>query len=116
MKRDMELIRLLLLEVEGDEKPDLNKYSQDQQVYHMALLIEAELVKGAVIDDQDGITRSVIPIRLTWKGHEFLDAARNPSIWNKAMDKMKSAGASLPLPVIQDLLISALKKAVGLGD
>jgi len=114
MKRDMELIRLLLLKVEGEDKTDLNKYSEAQQVYHMALLIEAELVKGGSQDDADGYPLNATFSRLTWKGHEFLDAARNPSIWNKAMEKMKSVGASLPLPVIQDLLISFLKKQTGL--
>ena len=33
MKRDMELIRLSLLEVEGEEpSPDLSGYSEDQKV------------------------------------------------------------------------------------
>jgi hypothetical protein len=30
MKRDMDLIRLLLLDVEGEEKPDLSNYSKEQ--------------------------------------------------------------------------------------
>ena len=37
MKRDMELIRLSLLEVEGEEpKPDLSAYTEEQKVYHVA--------------------------------------------------------------------------------
>ncbi len=114
MKRDMELIRLLLLEVEGDDKPDLSGYTEEQQVYHMALLVEAELVKGAVVEDEAGKPCSAQAIRLTWKGHEFLDAARNPSVWERVWKKVKSDGASLPLPIIQDMLISVLKKQVGL--
>jgi hypothetical protein len=114
MKRDMELIRLILLDVEGDEKPDLSGYTEEQQVYHMALLIEAEMIKGAVGEDQVGYPKFASAIRLTWQGHEFLDAARNPSIWKKSIEKLKSAGASLPLPVIQEMLISLLKKQVGL--
>lgn len=44
MKRDMELIRLLLLEVEGEEpKPDLSAYSSETQAYHLALLVDAGL-------------------------------------------------------------------------
>jgi len=43
----MNLIRLLLLETEGeDPKPDLSAYTEDQCVYHSALLIEAGLVDG----------------------------------------------------------------------
>ena len=114
MKRDMELIRLLLLEVEEEDTPDLSQYPEQQQLYHMILLIEAELVKGEVIDGEDGSACSAHATRLTWRGHEFLDAARNPSVWKQVSDKLKSAGASLPLPIIQEMLISVLKKQVGL--
>lgn len=49
MKRDMDLIRLKLMQVEGEEPaPDLSAYTEEQQVYHMALLIEAGLVDGIV--------------------------------------------------------------------
>ena len=42
MKRHLELIRLSLIEVEGEEPaPDLSGYTEDQKVYHMALCIEA---------------------------------------------------------------------------
>jgi hypothetical protein len=49
MKRDMELIRLSLLEVEREEPaPDLSGYTKDQKVYHMALYIKAGLVDGDI--------------------------------------------------------------------
>lgn len=114
MKRDMELIRLLLLEAEGEEKPDLSGYTEAQRVYHAALLIDAELVEGAIAGGSNGFPVAAHIIRLNWMGHEFLDAARNPSVWKKAMEKVQSGGASLPLPVLQDLLISFVKKQVGL--
>ncbi len=55
MKRDMELIRLSLLEVEGEEpKPDLAAFTEEQKVYHMALCIGAGLVDGEVVKDGGG--------------------------------------------------------------
>ena len=55
MKRDMELIRLSLLEVEGEKPvPDLSAYTEDQKVYHMALCIEAGLVDGDIVKDGNG--------------------------------------------------------------
>lgn len=33
MKRDMDLIRLLLLDIEGEDKPDMSGYTEDQIVY-----------------------------------------------------------------------------------
>jgi hypothetical protein len=85
MKRDMNLIRLLLLETEGEEpKPDLSPYNDAQRIYHSALLIEAGLVDGQIIQDSDGQPAATVTLRLTWAGHEFLDAARNDTIWHKA--------------------------------
>jgi hypothetical protein len=56
MHRDMNLIRQLLLLYEGDEpKPDLSEFSEDQQVYHSALLIEAKLVDGSILNDEIGL-------------------------------------------------------------
>lgn len=114
MKRDMDLIRLLLLQVEGEEKPDLKDVSEEQQVYHMTLLIEAGLVKGHAIDDSRGQPAGVIVQRLTWQGHEFLDVARNSSIWKTALDRIKSAGVTIGLPVLQEILTSLAKKQLKL--
>jgi hypothetical protein len=110
MKRDMELVRLLLLEVEGEEKPDLSKYAEEVQVYHMALLIEAELIDGSVVSGSNGYPAATHAIRLTWKGHEFLDAARNETIWKKALAKVKESGASITLSLLQQVLTNLLKQ------
>jgi hypothetical protein len=49
MTRDRELQRLLLLQArDGNEPPQLSKYSEAQQVYNSALLINDGLVEGAV--------------------------------------------------------------------
>jgi hypothetical protein len=84
MKRDMSLIRLLLLRLERDEEVELSAYSEDQVIYHSALAVEAGLLDGAIRTDQQGYPNGVASIRLTWKGHDFLDAARNESVWKKA--------------------------------
>jgi len=115
MKRDMDLIRLLLLATEGEEpKPDLSGYTEAQLVYHSALLIEAKLVHGSSIEDANGEIRTTITARLTWAGHEFLDAARNDTIWKQATDKLKQAGVQVTVSVLQELLKKLLKEAVGL--
>jgi hypothetical protein len=114
MKRNMELVRLLLLDIEGADKPDLSKYSENEQTYHRALIIEAELTHGGVVEDEKGFPAAAVGTRLTWKGHEFLDAARNETIWGKAISKLKAAGMSIPLPLLQELLTSFLKKQIGL--
>ncbi len=54
MKRDMSLIRLLMLNHEGetDVTEALSGYTEKQQVYHTAQLIESGLLKGQVSEDE----------------------------------------------------------------
>jgi hypothetical protein len=111
----MNLIRLLLLETEGAEPtPDFAAFTEDQRVYHSALLIEAGLVHGEIITDGNGQPASTITLRLTWAGHEFLDAARNVTIWKKAEDRIKKAGVDVTISVMSELLKQLLKQSIGL--
>ncbi len=115
MKRDMNLIRLLLLETEGEEpKPDVSAYTEGQRLYHSALLNEAGLVHGEVILDGDGQPAGTVTLRLTWAGHEFLDAARNDTIWNKAAEQIKKSGVDVTITLLKDILNQLLKQSLGL--
>lgn len=110
MKRDMDLIRLQLMRVEGEEpEPDLSAYPEQQKVYHMALLIEAGLVLGGVINNEIGFPTVTSAVRLTWAGHEFLDASRNETTWQKVTKKMKGSGYSLSFEVVKTLLVEFTK-------
>lgn len=106
----MELIRLLLKQVEGEQpRPDLSGYSEKQQVYHYTLLIEAKLVDGEVINDSTGQPASTVAWKLTWSGHEFLDAARNDTVWQKVTGKIKTSGISVTFDIMKTLLVEAIK-------
>lgn len=112
MKRDMDLIRLLLVEVEGETKPDLSGYTEEQQVYHAVLLIEAGFVHGTVLSDENGDPVDARISRLTNEGHDFLDAVRDDTIWNKAKAVLKSSAASATADVVKDTCKMLLTAAV----
>lgn len=115
MKRDMELIRLLLLEQEEDAKPaELSKYDERLQVYHVALLIDAGLVIGDLLPDSDGNPRGAAVIRLTWAGHEFLDTIRDPSIWQSAKDKVLKPGASWTFGILVEFAKQEAMRRLGM--
>ncbi len=115
MKRDMNLIRLLLQETEGAEpKPDLSAYPEAQRIYHSALLIEAGLIHGVIRTDEIGQPNGSIRLRLTWAGHEFLDAARNDRVWHKAGERIKKAGVDVTISLLKEILNQLLKKSLGL--
>src|SRR4051794_38328755 len=93
MKRDMDLARAILLELERRPewtgggrgvKLELEGHTPGEISYHVMLLKEAGLVDAigdkAIAPTEDRWK----PTRLTWAGHEFLDAAREESLWQKA--------------------------------
>lgn len=118
MKRDMDLIRFLLLDIEGEEKPDLSAYTEEQIDYHRYLLIDGDLVHGNVTWGSDAYGQAKIMhiwIRsMASKGHDFLDDARNDNVWQEAKKAIAEKGATVSLTVIQGLLIALTKQQFGL--
>lgn len=48
------------------------------------------------------------------EGHEFLDAARNDTIWKKAGEKIKQSGVQVTVSLLEELLKKLLKESLGL--
>ena len=120
MKRDMELIKKILLRLEESPKgleTDLSNdgYTSEQITYHSYLLIQGGLAEGERFYTHDGSPHpKAILSNLTWQGHEFVDAARNDSIWKKAMERVKERSDAIPIGVLTMLLTSLLKAQLGL--
>ena len=93
MKRDFDIIRLLLIEKETEEQSEeLKKYPEKEILYNAKLAIDAGLIEGEALEGGDCEIVSAVLIRLTWQGHDFLDASRDETIWKKAREKfMKPA-------------------------
>jgi len=121
MKRDMDLIRTLLITIEGANAPieatrlTLPEYDQQSILYHVVLLSEADLIKAEIsyADNYDLPLMAQVE-RLTWQGHEFLDAARNDSVWQKAKDTVLSKAGTVSIAVFQAVLISIAKSQLNL--
>jgi DNA-binding transcriptional ArsR family regulator len=112
MKRDFELIRDILLKIEEADTFDqgiiikIEGKSEEEIEYHLLLLGEDRLVE---LDDANK-DFGVRPFRLTSQGHDFLDAARNATIWNKTQKFIKEKGGSVTLSIFKSLLTKALEK------
>ena len=119
MKRDMELIRELLLVVEegpGFEasKKIIEGYTQEQINYHAGLLIEAGLAEGQGLCTMGDPTPKYTLFKLTWNGHEFLDAARDDGRWKTAMAKVAEMGGTVTIGVLQSILVAVMKVKFGI--
>ena len=116
MKRDMDLVRKVLLEVEAGpgfaaSKIEIEGYTQEQIGYHILIMCEAGLVRGSPTTAMNDTSPRAIAGRLTWAGHEFLDAARDDTRWQKAMNTVRRIGG-VTLPVLLDVLKDLMKDAI----
>jgi hypothetical protein len=119
MQRDMELVRQILLELEGhnelgrDMQVKASGYSPEQITYHIKLLAEAGYIEAIDMSSFSGMNWR--PTSLTWPGHEFLDATRNASVWHKVKAEIKDKGGSLPFSLVQQLALKIAAAHFGLS-
>ena len=116
MKRNMELIRWLLLRSEGDEEAAkaCEAFTVEERAYHVQLLIDAGLVEGVVRRDEVGNPNGAIVSRLTWAGHDFLQSVRDDTIWKKAKDQVFKPGASWTFDLLKEWAKQEVKQRLGL--
>lgn len=117
MKRDMDLVRKILFKLEEKDDPAewippeaIGEYLPEQVSYHIMLLEEAGLIEARDISSTNQYNWAAM--NLTWDGHEFLEASRNESIWNKAKALFGEKGAGLTFEVLKELLIKLTREHV----
>ena len=125
MKRNLNLIRKILLDIENAppgkvlSAADFNYEEFEELIIaeHLKLLIDAKFLEGDPRQDLlfDGSIVIFCSIyRLTWDGHEFLANAKNDTIWKKVTSQAEEKGESISMFVLNQLLASATKKYFGL--
>jgi hypothetical protein len=99
MKRDMDLIRELLLWAE-EPSDDADKASDlanavaatgrepAECFYNLTLLLDAGFIIGKPLLGDDFYVQ-----RMTWQGHEFLDAVRDDGTWKKTKEGAQQVGS-----------------------
>jgi hypothetical protein len=119
MKRDMDLIRLILMDFQ-DIPPgkysndiELEGFERDTIFAHVELLIEAGLVKGKVIRHSGGLGACSIS-GLTWEGHEFAEKSRDQGLWEKAKQLAIEKTGGVSIAILSPLLTSLAQRALGL--
>ncbi len=118
MKRDMDLVRDLLLQIEefdqgygGDVEIEARDHEPQVVAEHLRLLLEARLIEGDAVPDDEYAFDHILPTRLTWSGHDFLETVRDPEIWKKTKEGALSA-KGFTLDLLQDLAKGFIKKQI----
>jgi hypothetical protein len=121
MKRDMDLVRELLLKLEAlpmrrdrivnippdDEAIAVEGYDVDQIDYHLSQIRQA-----GWIDDGGSQPREGIRFRcLTPDGHDFLDSVRDPETWSRTKKAAAGAGG-FTLELLKDLAKGPIRKQI----
>lgn len=119
MKRDMDLIREILLKVEADpqldgshayktfEASDFKGHSQEEITYHVDLLFEARLVEGiGTLDQAPAISR------LTWQGHEFIADISDATVWAVVKERTR-AFPEVALSLVWEIAKAELRRRLG---
>lgn len=117
----MDLVRAILLALEEHEhghaprKLAIDGYSEEQVGYHVHLMGEPGLLRTVDTTCMGSSSPSAIALGMTWEGYEFLEAARQPSTWQKAKDRITRSGAALSFEVLKGVLVAMSKEFLGLN-
>jgi hypothetical protein len=121
MRRDMDLIRALVLKLEamprkpgiveelsaGEGEMIFEGYSSDEIDYHLNLIVEA----GLLTTHGTMTSGSILFDRLTWAGHDFVDSIRSPEVWAKTKKGAEAAGG-FTVDLLKDLAKGFIKKQI----
>jgi hypothetical protein len=114
MKRDTDLVRQILIEIEkqpftgGWIRLEIDDYDCGEISYHVMLLHEAGLILAVDTTKRN----SWLPLRLTWDGHEFLEAARDNSRWQQAKSTMMEKAGGITFEILKQLLMNLMMNQI----
>ncbi len=125
MKRNLDLVRDLLLKIEAGQRVFETLSSEDAAVLHVAVaqpMSQADadalsdhldlLENGQLIDIEFRSAGGSVSFKgLTWAGHDFLDSVRDPEIWARTKrGAEESQGFTIDL--LKDLAKGFIKKQI----
>lgn len=109
MKRDMELVRLILLEVEKSDRAyvDIETMACDQYPlavigYHVELMAAHGLLDANVSKAFGGVVVGGTVKALTWEGCDYLDAIRDEGVWRRTKKAVSEAVGDTTLATIKE--------------
>ena len=118
MKRDMDLCREILRQMEAHPDPNapfeinVEGRSPEEINYHVYLLSQASLIDA--IDASSTTELEYLPVRLTWTGHEFLETSRDDTIWRRGKEMVLKAGGGLSYDALSAVLTALIRQGTTL--
>ncbi|HYT87159.1 MAG TPA: DUF2513 domain-containing protein [Gemmataceae bacterium] len=125
MQRNMDLVRMILTKLEsspGGWAPrdfGIQSFSAQEIAYHAHIMMQEGLIEAVDVTSTESSGPAAMPSSLTWKGHEFLDLARDQDRWNRAkaiVARVGGAPISVWTKVLTDLMLQGVDAAITKGS
>lgn len=119
MKRDMDVVRKIVLALRGSATSieSVNGLEDAQYRMHAQLLPEAGLAEGlagSFLENATNIPSYVELVRLTWAGQDFADSIDDDTLWKKAKENVIRPGVSWTFALLGEWLKAEGKRQLGL--
>ena len=127
MKRDLNLVREMMLALERDDRLngrstlclyasklfEIPDRSDNELAYQLMLIID----EGWLVGSYNRTAGNFDVSRLTADGHDFIDATRNPDVWSKVQATMRAGGTEtlrLAWDVAKSIVRSEINRHLGI--
>lgn len=119
MKRDLDLVRAILITAENADgpiggdvllsiEPDAKKVA-----YHLELMQAHGLINVAVKYDGLNHVPYMLELRsVTWEGYDYLDAIRSARVWDKAKASMMGAIGEVSLSLAKETSLMVARQLI----
>ena len=118
MKRDMELIRLILLNIEGEDHDLTKDYTQEEFAFHLNLLLNGgfltQFFHGEDTPHVIGGYPCQMTFTMTWLGHDFVDSARDEKFFKKSLEEIKKKAVPVTIGLFLEYLKAKAREKLGL--
>lgn len=125
MKRDLDLLRDILIRIEDTDlsenrlsssdfsdlgAPDFSPYDVSQ---HIMLLADNGYIEISAIKSIGMKSPKYQIKRITSAGYDYLDSVRDAGVWSEVKRKLSSAGASFTLDIVKSVATAIIQNRLG---
>lgn len=120
MKRDWDTVREILLAIESLGQGELISADdfpgerQAEVAHHVLIMDEAGLIEAKIGPETYDDSCYFVINRLTWAGHDFLDAVRQDNVWSKTRSTIQWVGGGVTFEVVKQMAVGMIKDQIGI--
>jgi hypothetical protein len=119
MKRDMDLVRQIMLRIEALPAGQPMQFRMGEVedpvlIAHLEMMIGGGLVNGKITQPQGTRGAVIIISDLTWCGHEWIETVRADDVWRQTTATAQEQGGALSFELAKAVASRILRLRMGL--